>query len=153
MTDRAGDLALLDHPVSQHLLNSTEPAQLAYTWLDGSPRTVPIWFHWDGEAVVITTPPGAPKVAALRANPEVSISIDEHVWPYKILYLRGSASIDMLDDISVEYGAAAERYFGPEQGKAWTNQLRGQPSVRIRVMPRWANVIDFETRFPSALAT
>lgn len=58
----------------------------------------------------------------------------------------------MLDDISPEYGAAAERCFGPEQGKAWTNQLRGQPSVRIRVMPRWANVIHFETRFPSALA-
>jgi nitroimidazol reductase NimA-like FMN-containing flavoprotein (pyridoxamine 5'-phosphate oxidase superfamily) len=86
MTDRAGDLALLDHPVAQHLLNSTEPAQLAYTWLDGTPRTVPIWFHWNGKAVVITTPPRTPKVAALRANPEVSITIDQHVCPYKILY-------------------------------------------------------------------
>jgi hypothetical protein len=45
----------------------------------------------------------------------------------------------------------AERYFGPEQGKAWVEPLRGQPSVRIRVRPQWANIIDFETRFPSAL--
>jgi hypothetical protein len=56
MTDRAGDLEFLDHPVAQHLLTSMEPAQLAYTWLDGTPRTVPIWFHWDGEAVVFATP-------------------------------------------------------------------------------------------------
>jgi hypothetical protein len=112
---------------------------------------VRIWFHWDGKDIVITTPPGAPKLTALRANPQVSVTIDEHVWPYKILYLRGIASIDMLDDISPEYVVAAERYFGPEQGRAWVEPLRGQPSVRIRVRPQWANIIDFETRFPSAL--
>lgn len=151
MSASAGDLELLDHPVAQHLLSSTEPAQLAYSWLDGTPRTVPIWFHFDGKDIVITTPPRAPKVTALRANPQVSVTIDEHVWPYKILYLRGMASIDMLDDISAEYVIAAERYFGPEQGRAWAETLRGQPSVRIRVTPQWANIIDFETRFPSAL--
>jgi Pyridoxamine 5'-phosphate oxidase len=152
MTDRAGDLEFLDHPVAQHLLSSTEPAQLAYSWLDGTPRTVPIWFHWNGEALVIATPPRAPKLVALRANPQVAVTIDEHVWPYKVLYLRGIASIDMLDDVSPEYATAAERYFGPEQGRAWCEQLRGQPSARIRVTPQWANVIDFQSRFPSALA-
>jgi hypothetical protein len=147
----AGDLTLLDHPLAQRLLSSAEPAQFAYTWVDGTPRTVPIWFHWDGEAVVLTSPPRAPKVTALRVNPQVAVTIDEHVWPYKVLYIRGVASIDMLDDISPEYAIAAERYFGPEQGKAWVEQLRGLPSARIRVTPQWANVIDFETRLPSAL--
>ena len=81
----------------------------------------------------------------------MAVSIDEHAFPYKILYVRGVASVEMLDDISPEYAAAAERYFGPEQGRAWVEQLRGQPSARIRVTPQWVNVIDFETRFPSAL--
>ena len=102
------------------------------------------------EAVVLTSPPRAPKLTALRANPQVAVTIDEHVWPYKVLYIPGIASIDMLDDISPEYAIAAERYFGPEQGKAWVEQLRGLPSARIRVTPQWANVIDFETRLPSA---
>ena len=53
MATPAGDLTLLDHPLAQRLLSSAEPAQLAYTWLDGTPRTIPIWFHWDGEAVII----------------------------------------------------------------------------------------------------
>jgi hypothetical protein len=151
MSTLAGDLELLDHPVAQRLLSSTEPAQLAYSWLDGTPRTIPIWFHWDGKDIVLATPPRAPKVAALQANPQVAVSIDEHAFPYKILYVRGVASVEMLDDISPEYAAAAERYFGPEQGKAWVEQLRGQPSARIRVTPQWVNVIDFETRLPSAL--
>jgi Pyridoxamine 5'-phosphate oxidase len=151
MSTPAGDLSFLDHPVAQRLLSSTEPAQLAYSWLDGTPRTIPIWFHWDGKDIVITTPPRAPKLAALQANPQVAVSIDEHAFPYKILYVRGVASIEMLDDISPEYAPAAERYFGPEQGRAWVEQLRGQPSARIRVTPQWVNVIDFETRFPSAL--
>jgi len=150
MSTPAGDLSFLDHPVAQRLLSSTEPAQLAYSWLDGTPRTIPIWFHW-GKDIVLTTPPRAPKLAALQANPQVAVSIDEHAFPYKILYVRGVASVEMLDDISPEYAAAAERYFGPEQGRAWVEQLRGQPSARIRVTPQWVNVIDFETRFPSAL--
>jgi PPOX class probable F420-dependent enzyme len=152
MTVRAGDLELLDHPVAQHLLSSTEPAQLGYTWMDGTPRTIPIWFHWDGEAMVFATRPRAQKLIALRANPQVAITVDEHVLPYKILYLRGVASIELLDDVPAEYAAAAERYLDLEQGRAYTDRLRGQRFARIRVTPTWANVIDFETRFPSALA-
>jgi Pyridoxamine 5'-phosphate oxidase len=151
MSAHPGDLEFLDHPVAQRLLSSTEPAQLAYTWMDGTPRNVPIWFHWDGGDLVLASPPRAPKVTALRANPQVSVTIDDHVWPYKILYIRGVASVEMLDDVSPEYALAAERYFGPEQGSAWVAQLRGQPLARIKVTPEWANIIDFETRFPSAL--
>ena len=36
---------LLDDPVAQELLHSTNLARLAYTWHDGTPRVVPIWFH------------------------------------------------------------------------------------------------------------
>jgi hypothetical protein len=150
---RAGDLELLDHPVAQSLLSSKEPAQLAYTWLDRTPRNIPILFHWDGAAIVFGTKPHAPKIVALRAHPEVAISISEHPVPYKVLYMRGVASIDVLDDITPEYAAAAERYFGSERGKAWADQLRGQPMARIRVPPAWVNVIDFQTRFPSILAS
>jgi hypothetical protein len=67
--------------------------------MDGTPRTIAIWFHWDGEAMVFATRPRAQKLIALRANPEVAITIDEHVLPYKILYLRGVASIELLDDV------------------------------------------------------
>jgi nitroimidazol reductase NimA-like FMN-containing flavoprotein (pyridoxamine 5'-phosphate oxidase superfamily) len=64
-----GDLSLLHDPVAHQLLQSTIPARLAYTWTDGTPRVVPIWFHWTGEDVVMGGPPDAPKINAIRANP------------------------------------------------------------------------------------
>ena len=42
MPAQQGDLALLNHPVAQDLLHSTNPARLAYSWHDGTPRVVPI---------------------------------------------------------------------------------------------------------------
>jgi hypothetical protein len=57
-----GDLALLEDDVARQLLASTVPARLAYVWKDGTPRVVPMWFHWDGSEVVLGSPPGAPKL-------------------------------------------------------------------------------------------
>jgi hypothetical protein len=65
--------------------------------------------------------------------------------------IRGVAQVDLRDDVVPEYAEAAKRYFGPEQGDAWVQQLKGQPMARISITPTWVGVIDFETRFPSAL--
>ena len=47
---------------------------------------------------------------------------------------------------------AAWRYFGNDQGQAWIDQLPSDSRMwRIAVTPTWANVLDFETRFPSAM--
>jgi PPOX class probable F420-dependent enzyme len=153
MTAAQGDPALLLDPVAQALLASRQPAHLAYTWDDGTPRVVPIWFAWTGEAIVFGTPAKAPKLKALRQRPDVAVTIDDAgVWPYKALLVRGKATVDVLDDVAPEYAQAADRYFGAEQGAAWVSQLQGQPMARVAVTPAWAAVLDFETRFPSALS-
>jgi hypothetical protein len=119
MTAQQGDLALLADPVAQQLLASRIPARLAYTWHDGSPRVVPIWFHWNGSEIVMAGPTDAPKVAALRANPRVALTIDDASnWPYRVLLLRGEARIETVAGVAPEYAAAAERYFGPAGGQA-----------------------------------
>ena len=111
-----GSLELLSDPVAKALLESVNPARLAYTWMDGSPRVVPIWFHWTGDQFVLGTPPKAPKLRALAADPRVALTIDDNQWPHKVLLVRGRASVGMLDDVSPEYELSAARYFGPEQG-------------------------------------
>jgi Pyridoxamine 5'-phosphate oxidase len=147
-----GSLELLQDPVAEVLLNSANPARLAYTWTDGSPRVVPIWFHWTGDQFVMESPPKAPKLKALAADPRVALTVDDNAWPYKELLVRGRASVEVLDDVGPEYALAATRYFGPEQGPAWVSTLRGKPMARIAVTPEWVAILDFETRFPSALA-
>ena len=146
-----GSLELLNDPVARVLLDSVNPARLAYTWTDGSPRVVPIWFHWTGDQFVLGSPPKAPKLKALAADPRVALTIDDNAWPYKVLVVRGRADVDLVGDVSPEYEMAATRYFGPEQGPAWVASLRGNPMARIAVTPDWVGILDFETRFPSAL--
>jgi hypothetical protein len=154
MPVKQGDIGLLEHPVSKELLQSSIPARLAYVWTDGTPRVIPIWFHWNGRELVLATPPKAPKLRALAKNPKVSLTIDDNQFPHKVLLIRGTARLESVDGIVPEYAAAAERYFGREQGQAWVQQLRGMiPSmVRITITPEWVGLLDFQTRFPSALS-
>ena len=153
-TVHQGDLELLQHPASQELLRSKIPARLAYVWTDGTPRVVPIWYHWNGREFVMATPPKAPKLKALAKNPKVSFTIDDNTFPHKVPLVRGTARLELVDGIVPEYATAAERYFGPEQGKAWVKQLSSMipGMVRITIVPEWVGLLDFQTRFPSALS-
>lgn len=153
MPVRQGDVNLLQHPVSQQLLQSKIPARLAYVWTDGTPRVVPIWFHWNGKEFVLATPPKAPKLKALAKNPKVALTVDDNNFPHKVLLIRGTARLEPMKGIVPEYAQAAERYFGPQQGKGWVAQLQSmiQEMVRITITPEWVGLLDFQTRFPSAL--
>ena len=149
---RQGDLALLGTDTAHRLLGSTIPARLAYTWRDGTPRVVPIWFHWDGTDLVMGSVAAAPKVRAIESNPDVALTIDDNAFPHDVLLVRGRATVTTVNGVVPEYAAAAKRYFGDEQGAAWVDQLPADAVMaRIAVRPTWAGVLDFKTRFPSAL--
>jgi len=153
MPVKQGDLDLLHHPDSQYLLHSQIPARLAYIATDGTPRVVPIWFHWTGREFVMGTPPKAPKLKALAKNPKVALTIDNNEFPHKVLLVRGTARLERVQGVVPEYAQAAERYFGSQQGKGWVAQLSSmvQEMVRITITPEWVGLLDFQTRFPSAL--
>src|SRR5258708_9030703 len=128
MPVKQGDLGLLQHPVSVELLQSKIPARLAYVWMDGTPRVVPIWFHWNGSEFVMGTPPNAPKLKALARNPKVSLTIDDNTFPHKVLLVRGTARMEPVEGVVPEYAMAAERYFGPELRQAWLPSLENKVS-------------------------
>ena len=153
MVTKQGSLDLLNDPVAQELLKSPTPARLAFVWTDGSPRVVPIWFLWNGSQFVLAGPENAPKVKALRKNPKVALTVDSDNWPHKVLLIRGTATIDMVEGVAPEYAMSAQRYFGEEQGKAWVDQASQLMSTmaRIVITPEWAGVMDFEQRFPNEL--
>ena len=153
MAPEQGELALLDDPVAQELLHSINLARLAYTWRDGTPRVVPIWFHWDGETIVLSSPLNAPKVDVLPTNSKVALTIDRDEWPYHALLIRGTADVETVEDVTPEYAASAERYFGEEQGREWVEGVRqmSPQMARISVWPEWVSILDFERRFPSAI--
>jgi len=61
--------------------------------------------------------------------------------------------METVEGVVPEYAVAAERYFGREQGQAWVAQFGAMVSsmVRISITPEWVGLLDFQTRFPSAL--
>jgi len=153
-----GDLKLLDSELAKTLLNSKIPARLAYLANDGTPRVIPTWFHWNGSEIVMATFIAGPSVRheparprALRANPNVAITIDTNEFPPNVLLIRGKASVTEVDGMPPEFIEAARRYLG-EQGAAGFFDQMGKPgarTARIAVRPTWVGTLDFQTRLPS----
>ncbi len=145
MTYQPGDLAVLDSPLAKTLLTSTTPARLSYVALDGTPRVVPIWFHWNGRQLVFGTSPGSPKLKAIAAKPALAVTIDTIVWPYQALMIRGRAEIERVEGIVPEYELSATRYFGPDRGPAWIEQIapRYTEMMRLILNPDWAWLLDY----------
>ena len=145
---------ILNRPISQELL-ARDLTRLAYVAKDGTPRNVPIAFTWNGSEIVMCTTKNAPKVAALRKNPTVALTIDTEVHPPKILLIRGRAELDVVDGIPDEYLQMNGTYhMTPEQRVEWEAEVRSlyhDGMVRIVVTPTWAKLIDFETTLPSAV--
>ena len=110
MPTKQGDLALLDDPVAQRLLQSTIPAHVAYIWRDGSPRVIPIGFHWNGAEIELGTPPDSPKMAVLRDGVKVAVTIDSDTMPFKVLLIRGAVRTDRLNRATF-HRFFAERFF------------------------------------------
>ena len=149
-----GVATMLNDPISRTLLDR-DIARLAYSAADGSPRVVPIAFVWNGSEIVMCTTPNAPKVASLRRNPLVALTIDTEVHPPHILLIRGAAALDEVEGIPDEYMTANSTYeMTAEQRAEWEVEVRSlYPSmVRIVVTPTWAKLIDFERTLPSAVA-
>ena len=153
MPTKQGGLELLNDPVAIEMLQAPFPMRLSYIWTDGTPRVVPIGFHWDGTDIVIGSPPDAPKLKALKANPKVALTIDSNYMPYHVLLIRGTASMTEHEGIIPEYRAYCFRYMGQEGGEAWLQQVSSliNTMVRIAIRPEWVGIIDFETRLPSAV--
>jgi len=60
---------------------------------DGSPHLVPIWFSWDGEAVLIASKPLAKKVRNLRDNPSVMLALGEPEDDFDVGMIQGVAEL------------------------------------------------------------
>jgi Pyridoxamine 5'-phosphate oxidase len=145
--------AILNLPISQELL-ARDVLRMAYVAKDGTPRTIPIAFTWNGKEIIVCTTKNAPKLPSLRRNPEVALTIDTEVHPPKILLIRGRADLDVVDDIPEEYLQMNGSYeMTPEQRVEWEAEVRSlyDGMVRIVITPTWAKLIDFETTLPTAV--
>ena len=157
MSDHDARAILENDPEMKALLAGPYVAQLAYTWSDGTPRVVPMWIFWNGQEIVMGAPPSSPKMRVLADRSSVALNIDTATWPYQVLSIRGTVTLDVvpidaLADSFPEYPAMARAYLGEagaEQFLAAQRQTFSQ-WMRIRLQPESVRYLNFQTIFPSA---
>jgi PPOX class probable F420-dependent enzyme len=102
---------------------------------DGRPHAVPTWYALDGEELVFTTWHTTVKAANIRADPRVSLVVQDPEPPYDYVTVEGEASL--VDDlracreISTRLGA---KYMGEARAEEFglRNGVEGELVVRIR---------------------
>ena len=77
---------------------------------DGGPHLVPIWFWWDGEAVLVFSKPGAQKVRNLRAHPSVMLALGDAEDDFDVGLVRGRAELLDAPTSEVLPTAALDKY-------------------------------------------
>ncbi len=144
---------IMARPYARQLLESQIPARIAYTGLDGAPRVVPVGYDWDGTHLRFASVMGSAKNEALRANPQVAITIDTETYPPKTLLLRGTAEVEIVDGVPDVYVRASTRRLPEDQRQPWEENVRAlfdQMAV-VTITLTWARLIDFETTLPKAV--
>jgi PPOX class probable F420-dependent enzyme len=78
----------------QDRLNKEIVGWLTTAGKDGTPHPRPVWFLWDGEAVLIFSQPNTFKLTHIARNPRIAFNLDGDGKGGNIVVLTGSATID-----------------------------------------------------------
>ncbi len=77
---------------------------------DGMPQPVPVWFHWDGETLLIFSEPAARKVRNLAGNPRASLHFNTDGDGEDVVVLTGEARTGTEMPPPERLAAYAEKY-------------------------------------------
>lgn len=90
-------------------------ATLSTLTKDGSPVAIPIWYEWDSARARMFTSDGSPKVARLRRDGRVCLTVAEPTGvPEAWVSIEGTASIEEGTGFALAQ-RLAPRYYPPEQ--------------------------------------
>lgn len=128
---------LLDPSVSGHAHAACRLAAAPILWLttvsaDAHPHSVPVWFLWSDPHLIVFSRPDTAKIARLRSNPAVSMSLDSAVGGGDIVLAEGYAELAGMDVVAPGLAGFEHKYrqlFGGQTFQDWLD-LFSQP-IRI----------------------
>jgi hypothetical protein len=150
--DPARITEILTDPVTVDLVEKQPIMQIAYAAVDGSPRAVPVGYLLREGKFLFFTIPSSDKVAALRRDPRIALTVDVFPPPCCLL-VRGTVDLREEDGVPDEYLEASFRTMPAEQHAAFEEQVRAlyDSMVRVVVTPTWVRLNDFERTAPRAV--
>ena len=105
----------------------------------GRPSLVPVWFWWDGDAILVASKPNALKVRNIRSNPEVMLALGDADDDFDVGLVEARAELVdvptralLVDGLQAKYARRmAAIGLGPEEFAATYSQV-------VRIDPsRW----------------
>ena len=90
----------------------------------GKPHAVPVWFHFDGEAIEIWADTGRVWVKNLLRDPRYTVTIAEHEAPFAAVLVRGEVTVTAGDRVAVHAAARriSPRYLPATEVDAYVEQ-------------------------------
>ena len=119
------------------LLGRMRDAVLATVRGDGGPQATPVWYHWDGDSIRISTTQGTAKTHNVRRDSRVSICVDDQVsGAYVTLFGRADLIEGDRELVRQESWPLLLKYFHEEEAIArWARIDAAHDRVVIRVRP------------------
>jgi hypothetical protein len=150
--DRARLSEILTDPVTLDLVERQPIMQIAYAAGDGSPRAVPVGYLLRDGKFLFFTIPSSDKVAALRQDPRIALTIDDYPPPCCLL-VRGTAELREEQGVPDEYLEASFRTMPADQHASFEQGVRAlyDSMVRVIVTPSWVRLNDFQRTAPRAV--
>ena len=124
---------------AEERLKEEEVAWMTTVRSDGQPQTVPVWFLWDDEEILIYSQPNTQKLKNISRNPRVGLNLNSDAQGDDVVRLEGTAMIAEDAPLSSEIPSYVEKY---REGIARIGfDVEGfarSYSVAVRVTPgRW----------------
>jgi PPOX class probable F420-dependent enzyme len=99
-------------PELDELLRRPNPAVVATVRPDGSPHSVATWYLWDGERILLNMAASRARLAFLRAEPRLSLTILEAESWYRQVNLDGRVAELVEDETLADIDRLARHYTG-----------------------------------------
>ena len=117
---------------------------------EGHPLLVPVWYRWDGKAILVWSLESRAWIQNALRDPKVGVSVQEESAPPMAVIMRGAATVETSDGshIDDEIRRISQRYV-PEE--SISGYLRDWPELRtiVRIVPQrifvWGSNCDSRT--------
>ena len=129
----------LDSPAgarADRRLRSEQILWLTTVRADGQPQSSPVWFLWDGEALLVFSQPDAQKLRNLAGNPRVAVHLESGGTGDEVVTIDGTAAVDPDVPPSDQIEEYRVKYREGTKALGWTPaRLARDFSVAIRIRP------------------
>ena len=115
----------------RRILEDRNFAHLATVSADGWPQSTAVWVDVEDGLILVNSAEGRRKVANVRRDPRVSLSVTDAKDPYRMLAIRGRVVEVTHEDARDHIDKMAKKYRGRDRYDAPAGQVR----VLLKIRP------------------